>query len=161
MRSNTWLWDMRGNAYSQEGEDGVIAAALDVLPARSRLVVEFGAHDGLTNSNSRRLILDDIRVQEDNLGQVAFKLFHAAMWQKHPYRLDPLGTAHSVASDLGVNGWVRNSEDGHVEITAEAEEDILLYFLKQLKESFASSIREARVDWRPASGAFKDFTITR
>ena len=59
MRSNTWLWDMRGNTYSQEGEDGVIAAALDVLPERSRLVVEFGAHDGLTNSNSRRLIMDD------------------------------------------------------------------------------------------------------
>jgi hypothetical protein len=59
MRSNTWLWDMRGNAYSQEGEDGVIAAALDVLPVRSRLVVEFGAHDGLTNSNSRRLIMED------------------------------------------------------------------------------------------------------
>ena len=59
MCSNTWLWDMRGNAYSQEGEDGVIAAALDMLPERSRLVVEFGAHDGLTNSNTRRLILDD------------------------------------------------------------------------------------------------------
>ena len=59
MRSNTWLWDRRENIYSQEGEDGVIAAALAMLPHRSRLVVEFGAHDGLTNSNSRRLIMDD------------------------------------------------------------------------------------------------------
>lgn len=46
----------------------------------------------------RRIILDDIRAQEDSLGQVAFKLFHAAIWQKHPYRLDPMGTAQSVAS---------------------------------------------------------------
>jgi zinc protease len=46
----------------------------------------------------RRIILDDLRAQEDNLGQVAFHLFHAAMWKKHPYRLDPLGTAESVAS---------------------------------------------------------------
>jgi zinc protease len=46
----------------------------------------------------RRIVLDDIRAQEDSLGQVAFKLFHAAMWQRHPYRLDPLGTAQSVAA---------------------------------------------------------------
>jgi hypothetical protein len=59
MHSNTWLWDLRGNAFSQEGEDGVIGMALDLLPDRSRLVVEFGAHDGVTNSNSRRLILDE------------------------------------------------------------------------------------------------------
>ena len=45
----------------------------------------------------RRIVLDDIRAQEDNLGQVAFKLFHAAMWGKHPYRLDPMGTPESVA----------------------------------------------------------------
>jgi zinc protease len=46
----------------------------------------------------QRIVLDDIRAQEDNLGQVTFKLFHAALWQKHPYRLDPMGTPHSVAS---------------------------------------------------------------
>ena len=45
----------------------------------------------------RRIVLDDIRAQEDNLGQVAFRLFHAAMWGKHPYRLDLMGTAQSVA----------------------------------------------------------------
>ena len=45
----------------------------------------------------RRIVLDDIRAQEDNLGQVAFKLFHSAMWQKHPYRLDPMGTPQTVA----------------------------------------------------------------
>jgi zinc protease len=45
----------------------------------------------------KRIILDDIRAQEDSLGQVAFKLFHSTIWQKHPYRLDPLGTPQSVA----------------------------------------------------------------
>jgi zinc protease len=45
----------------------------------------------------RRIIIDDIRAQEDNLGQVAFRLFHSGMWKKHPYRLDPLGTLESVA----------------------------------------------------------------
>jgi zinc protease len=45
----------------------------------------------------RRIVIDDIRAQEDNLGQVSFRLFHSGMWKKHPYRFDPLGTADSVA----------------------------------------------------------------
>jgi zinc protease len=45
----------------------------------------------------RRIVLDDLHAQEDNLAQVAFKMFHAAMWKKHPYRLDPMGTPETVA----------------------------------------------------------------
>jgi zinc protease len=45
----------------------------------------------------RRIVLDDIRAQEDNLGQVAFNLFHGVMWRRHPYRLDPMGTVESVS----------------------------------------------------------------
>jgi zinc protease len=48
--------------------------------------------------HERRVILDDIRAQEDNLGHVAFRLFQSTLWQKHPYRLDMLGSATSVAS---------------------------------------------------------------
>lgn len=44
--------------YSQHGEDGVIQALLDKIPPRHRFVVEFGAHDGESMSNSRHLILD-------------------------------------------------------------------------------------------------------
>lgn len=46
----------------------------------------------------RRIVLDDIRAQEDNLGQAAFRLFHATLWRKHPYRLDPLGTSESISA---------------------------------------------------------------
>jgi zinc protease len=46
----------------------------------------------------RRIVLDDLRAQDDNLGQVAFHLFHAALWKRHPYRLDPLGTPETVAA---------------------------------------------------------------
>jgi zinc protease len=47
--------------------------------------------------HERRLILDDIRAQEDNLTHVAFRAFHQALWTRHPYRLDPLGTPASLA----------------------------------------------------------------
>jgi zinc protease len=48
--------------------------------------------------HERRLILDDLRAQEDNLTHVAFRAFHGALWTKHPYRLDPLGTPESLAA---------------------------------------------------------------
>jgi len=44
----------------------------------------------------RRVVLEDIRAQDDNLTHVAFRAFHEAVWTRHPYRLDPLGTARSV-----------------------------------------------------------------
>ncbi len=44
--------------YSQHGEDGVIQALLEMLPPCHRFVVEFGAHDGESMSNSRHLIVD-------------------------------------------------------------------------------------------------------
>lgn len=45
----------------------------------------------------RKIILDDIRAQDDNLGHAAFRLFHAQMWRSHPYRLDVIGSADSVS----------------------------------------------------------------
>ena len=42
--------------------------------------------------HERRIVLDDIRAQEDNLTHVAFRAFHGTLWTRHPYRLDPLGT---------------------------------------------------------------------
>jgi zinc protease len=44
----------------------------------------------------RRLVLEDLRAQDDNLAHVAFQTFHEALWKKHPYRLDALGTPASV-----------------------------------------------------------------
>ena len=44
----------------------------------------------------RRVVLEDIRAQDDNLTHVAFRAFHEAIWTRHPYRLDPLGTPRSI-----------------------------------------------------------------
>ncbi len=44
----------------------------------------------------RRLVLEDLRAQEDSLGHVTFQLFHETVWKSHPYRFDPLGTARSL-----------------------------------------------------------------
>ncbi len=46
----------------------------------------------------RRQVLEDIRAQQDNLSAVALQLFNRTLYQKHPYRLDPLGTLESVSA---------------------------------------------------------------
>ncbi len=44
----------------------------------------------------RRLILASIRQQEDDLGGLVFKLFRKTLYEKHPYRMDTLGTLDSI-----------------------------------------------------------------
>jgi len=44
----------------------------------------------------RRLILASIRQQEDDLARLVFKLFRETLYEKHPYRMDTLGTVDSV-----------------------------------------------------------------
>jgi zinc protease len=44
----------------------------------------------------RRLILASIRQQEDDLGRLVFKLFRKTLYEKHPYRMDTLGTSDSI-----------------------------------------------------------------
>jgi zinc protease len=52
----------------------------------------------------RRITLDDIRAQKGDgdgagdLGHAAFRLFQSTLWKKHPYRLEVLGTAESLAA---------------------------------------------------------------
>src|SRR6266576_6048041 len=61
--SSLWLNDRRRNVYSQNGEDGVLEAIFEKIGVhhnpnhRERWCCEFGAHDGLTFSNTAHLSL--------------------------------------------------------------------------------------------------------
>ncbi len=44
----------------------------------------------------RRTILASIRQQEDDLDRMVFKLFRKALYEKHPYRMDTIGTLDSI-----------------------------------------------------------------
>jgi zinc protease len=46
----------------------------------------------------RRPILAAIRQQEDDLDRMVFKLFRKTLYEKHPYRMDTLGTVDSIQS---------------------------------------------------------------
>src|SRR5262249_27046775 len=51
-----WLLTHASNVTSQCGEDGIISAALDILPDRTGWCIEFGAWDGNKYSNTYNLI---------------------------------------------------------------------------------------------------------
>jgi acylphosphatase len=64
------------------------------------------------------------------------------------------------ARQLGLPGWVRNNEDGSVELVAEGERDAL----EQLKRAVEEGPRAARVErvdvqWSQGTGGLKAFDL--
>lgn len=55
-QKNNWLKDYRRKIASQFGEDGVIEKIFEVIGAKNKWCVEFGAGDGKQNSNTWNLI---------------------------------------------------------------------------------------------------------
>lgn len=58
LNDDRWLLRHATNRYSQNGEDGIIAAVLEVIDAPVGWCVEFGAWDGKHLSNTRALVDD-------------------------------------------------------------------------------------------------------
>lgn len=46
----------------------------------------------------RRQVLEEIRTQTDNVSSEAFRLFSQALYKKHPYRMDVLGSVESITA---------------------------------------------------------------
>ena len=82
-KSSRWLNEFENNVYSQTGEDGVIAEALSILPARDKWCVEFGAWDGKHLSNTYNLVENDqykvILVEGDEKK-------HSELCQNYPFK---------------------------------------------------------------------------
>ena len=68
-------------------------------------------------------------------------------------------TVLDIAGQQKVCGWVKNLDDGRVEIIAEASEDILKNFLQEINQRFCGDIKDLNTEWLPASGELSDFKI--
>ena len=59
-------------------------------------VIRQSSFDKEEMERRRRLILASIQQQEDELARLVFKLFRNTLYEKHPYRMDTLGTLDSI-----------------------------------------------------------------
>ena len=69
-------------------------------------------------------------------------------------------TAERLARRFPVTGYVRNLEDGRVEVTAEGEEASLVEFLTAIRESgMKDYIQDVEAHWSDSKDCFKRFSI--
>jgi acylphosphatase len=69
-------------------------------------------------------------------------------------------TAQNIAENLGIYGWVKNLEDGRVEIVAESEEKNLKEFLDKIsKGPLSRYIKDADISWEKSAGEFDSFEV--
>ncbi|MBU4252829.1 MAG: acylphosphatase [Candidatus Omnitrophica bacterium] len=64
-----------------------------------------------------------------------------------------------IALGLKIYGWVKNLNDGRVEVLAESKEDTLNVFLEQINQHFSRYITDTIVERLPANGKFSDFQV--
>jgi len=68
-------------------------------------------------------------------------------------------TALDVAREMGIGGWVKNLDDGRVEVLAQADEQVLKDFLERISRHFSRYIQHADAEWLNPAGELKDFDV--
>ncbi|MGE5197070.1 MAG: acylphosphatase [Deltaproteobacteria bacterium] len=68
-------------------------------------------------------------------------------------------TAVHIARETKISGWVRNLDDGRVEIVAEGRDEDLKNFLSGIQSRFSRYVRDVDAEWTDATGEFSDFGV--
>lgn len=78
--------------------------------------------------------------------------------QKVFYRANAL----DEAKDLGLKGWIKNNEDGTVELVLEGKKNIIKEMILWCHEGpRLAKVTNVKVEWEEYTGEFKDFNILR
>lgn len=66
----------------------------------------------------------------------------------------------SNAKKLGINGWVRNTEDGGVEAIFQGDEHVIEDLIAVCKQGpFMSEVKHIGFEWEEPESEMKDFSI--
>lgn len=84
----------------------------------------------------------------------------AVLFEGHVQGVGFRMTAVTIAQRFAVVGFVKNEQDGSVQLVAEGDELELMQFLDALRASHVGRyIGQERVNWSAARGEFSGFTI--
>jgi acylphosphatase len=65
-----------------------------------------------------------------------------------------------AAASLGLKGWVKNLDTGHVEVMAEGNEIRIMELIRSLKKGPPmAEVEDVSVDWAECKNEFTDFRI--
>ena len=65
------------------------------------------------------------------------------------------------AQSIGINGWVKNTSDGRVEVVAQGEEQRINTFINQLKKGPSTSdVKDIHIEELDQSPEYRSFEIT-
>ena len=68
-------------------------------------------------------------------------------------------TAAIIARDYQVTGWVKNLDDGRVQILVEGADEAIDKFLKAVRERWKDNIDKVQMEKKEPSGRFKRFEV--
>jgi acylphosphatase len=70
-------------------------------------------------------------------------------------------TAVAIAQDYPVTGWVKNLDDGRVQLLVEGPEDAVKKFLQAVRKRWEKNITKEEVEEKKPTGEYKDFSSKR
>ncbi|MBF0385707.1 MAG: acylphosphatase [Candidatus Omnitrophica bacterium] len=82
-------------------------------------------------------------------------IFYSGMVQGVGFRY----TVRNYAREFNLHGWVRNLQDGRVEILAEGKQESIDDLFREVEREFASNIRKKEIDYSESLKEFVSFEI--
>ena len=68
-------------------------------------------------------------------------------------------TTQNLAMQYNVNGYVKNTRDGKVELVVEGPDEEMDHLIEALQDRMNGFIRNAAIETSPATGEFHEFDI--
>jgi acylphosphatase len=100
---------------------------------------------------------DKAKKKEDYKGPPAGRMVHfSGQVQGVGFR----ATAERIARDYPVTGWVKNLNDGRVQLLVEGPGDAVQDFLQAIRTHWKDNIKKEETQEQPVTGKYKEFKTT-